>query len=110
MARTRHYAERVNIIKMVKLDGKWRFAPVVERNGKVTRDHVWVKGQDEHHTEGSYYLEWYEDGKRRRQPVSMFDEVVPAARTKAIELQARKAGILLTLSSQSAPTIEAPPI
>jgi len=106
MARTRQYADRVNILKMIKLDGKWRFAPVVERNGKIVRDHVLVKGQDERHPEGSYYLEWYEDDKRRRQPISIFDEVVPAARTKAIELQARRAGILVTLPSQPPPVTE----
>jgi integrase/recombinase XerD len=80
VARTRQYADRVNVIEMVKLGGKWRLVPVVERNGKILRDHVWIKGQDEHHPEGCYYLEWYEDGKRRRQAVSIFDEVVPAAR------------------------------
>jgi len=45
MARTRQYTDRVNIIKMIKLDGKWRFAPVVERDGKITRDHVLVNGK-----------------------------------------------------------------
>jgi hypothetical protein len=58
MARTRQYADRANIIKMMKLDGKWRFAPVVERNTKITRDHILVNGKDEHHPEGCYYLEW----------------------------------------------------
>lgn len=105
MARTRQYADRVNVIKMIKLDGKWQFVPVVERNGKMTRDHVLVHGKDEHHPEGCYYLEWRENNKRRRQPVSMFDEVVPAARTKAIELQARRAGILVTLPSQPEPAL-----
>jgi integrase/recombinase XerD len=38
MARARQYAERVNIIKMVKFNGKWPFAPVVERNGRIVRD------------------------------------------------------------------------
>jgi hypothetical protein len=41
MARTRQYAERVNVIKMIKLDGKWRFAPVVERNREITRTMSW---------------------------------------------------------------------
>ena len=103
MARTRQYADRVNIIKMIKLDGKWRFASVVERNGRIVRDHVWVKGVDQHHTEGSYYLEWYENGIRRRQPVAIFDEVVSSARTKALELEARKAGILVAIPAPTAP-------
>jgi hypothetical protein len=35
MARAKLYSERVNIIKMVKVAGKWPFAPAVERNGRV---------------------------------------------------------------------------
>jgi integrase/recombinase XerD len=97
MARAKTYANRVNIIKMVKIDGKWPFAPVVERKGKIVRDHVLVDGKDEHHPEGRYYLEWYEGGKKRRQPIAMFEEAVPAARAKFIELQARKTGILVEL-------------
>jgi integrase/recombinase XerD len=38
MARAKLYAERVNIIKMVKVAGKWPFAPVVERNGRIIRE------------------------------------------------------------------------
>ncbi len=106
MARARTYADRVNIIKMVKVDDKWPFAPVVERKGKIVRDHVLVNGKDEHHPEGRYYLEWYEGGKKRRQPIAMFEEAVPAARTKFLELQARKAGILVALPAQPAAVAE----
>jgi hypothetical protein len=35
------------------------FTPVVERKGKIIRDHVLINGKDEHHPEGRYYLEWY---------------------------------------------------
>jgi len=94
MARARQYADRVNVIKMVKVNGRWPFARVVERNGRIIRDHVWVAGQDEHHSEGRYYLEWYEEGRRRRRPVESFDLVLPAARAKSIELSAAKAGLL----------------
>ena len=94
MARAKQYADRVNIIKMVKVNGKWPFARIVERNGRIIRDHVWVDGRDEHHSEGRYYLEWYEDGKRRRKPVESYDLLLPAARAKSIELNAVKAGLL----------------
>lgn len=96
--RGKTYADRVNIIKMVKVDGKWPFAPIVERKGKIIRDHVLIDGREEHHPEGRYYLEWYEAGKRRRHPIPIFEEIVPAARAKSIELQARKAGILVELA------------
>ena len=65
MARAKHYDDRVNVIKRIKLGTKWPFAPVVEHNGRIVRDHVMVAGQDEHHPEGRYYLEWYEAGRRR---------------------------------------------
>src|SRR5258708_25914901 len=79
---------------MVKGNGRWPFAPVVERNGRIVRDHVLVKGRDEHHPEGRYYLEWYEDGSRHREPVAAFDLVLTAARAKSIQLNARRSGIL----------------
>ena len=102
MARARQYADRANIIKMVKLNGKWPFARIVERNGRIVRDHVWVDGRDEHHPEGRYYLEWYENGKRRRQPVESYDLLLPAARAKSIELNAVRAGLMAVPEAQLA--------
>ncbi len=107
MARSREYADRVNVIKMVKVNGKWPFARVVERNGRIIRDRVWVGGLDEHHPEGRYYLEWYEEGRRRRKPVERFELLLPAARAKSIELKAVKAG-LLALPGSTATVIEEP--
>jgi len=54
MARAKQYADRVNIIKRIKLGSKWPFAPVLERDGRIVRDHVWVAGRDEQHPEGRY--------------------------------------------------------
>lgn len=88
MARAKQYADRVNVIKRIKVNGKWPFAPVVERNGRIVRDHVWVSGREERHPEGRYYLEWYKGGKRRRQAIASFDQVVEAARKKSLELDA----------------------
>ncbi len=94
MARAKLYADRVNVIKRIKLGSKWPFAPVVEHKGRIVRDHVWVAGRDEHHPEGRYYLEWYEAGKRRRKPVPRFENLLQAARAKSIQLNALKAGLL----------------
>jgi hypothetical protein len=47
MARAKQYADRVNVIKRIKVNGKWPFAPVVERSGRIVRDHVWVSGREE---------------------------------------------------------------
>jgi integrase/recombinase XerD len=97
MVRARTYADRVNIVKVIRAGDRWIAAPVVERNGKIVRDHVLVKGRDERHPEGRYYLDWYEDGRKRRQAAPLFEELLAAARAKFIELQARRAGILVEL-------------
>ena len=104
MARNRQYAYRVNVVKMVKVEGKWPFARVVERNGRIIRDRVWVGDREEHHPEGRYYLEWYEEGRRRRKPVESFDHVLPAARAKSIELNAIKAGLMALPQPATPPT------
>ncbi len=94
MGRSKQYAERANILKKIHLGQAWRFAPAVVRKGKILCDRVWVSGRDEHHPEGSYYLEWYQTGKRRRLAVGKFDAVLEAARRKALEIQAVRAGIM----------------
>ena len=80
MARAKQYADRVNIIKRIKLGSKWPFAPVVEHDGRIVRDHVWVVGREEHHPEGRYYLEWYEGGNagESRSPSSRISCRLPA--------------------------------
>ena len=88
------YNHRVKILKYVKVSDAWRFANVVKRNGRIVRDHVLIAGRDEHHPEGSYYIEWYEHVKRHRQAVADFATVAEAARLKAIEVEALKAGVM----------------
>ena len=95
MARAKQYADRVNVIKRIKLGSKWPFAPVVEHNGRIVRDHVWVAGRDEHHPEGRYYLEWYEAGKRRRKPVPKFEKLRRLPAQNPLNSNALKAGLLL---------------
>jgi len=79
---------------MIKDAGKWRFAPIVERDGSIVRNTVMVNGQEENHPEGRYYLEWYEGGKRRRKGGPVFGDLVAAAQAKFIELEARRVGLL----------------
>jgi integrase len=94
MLKAGQYAKRVNVVKYVKIQDKWRFAPVVQKNGKIVRDHVRVQGKAASHPEGSYYIEWRENGVRRREPVAHFAELVDRARRKLIELEARKEGLI----------------
>ncbi len=94
MARSTQYGDRVNVIKYVRVQDKWRFAATVKKRGRIIRDHVSIAGRNEHHPEGRYFIEWYEVGKRRRRSVGTFENVADAARRKGIELDAVEVGIL----------------
>jgi hypothetical protein len=59
--------KRVNVLKKIKVDGKWRLCPAVIETGGKLKDRVRVHGQIETHLEGSYCIEWREDGKRNYQ-------------------------------------------
>jgi integrase/recombinase XerD len=87
----------VNVLKKVRTIGGWRLCPVVrEANGRL-RDRVRVSGRTEIHTEGVYYLEWRQDGRRLREAIPNSAEVLERARLKSLELEARKAGAELDL-------------
>jgi integrase/recombinase XerD len=59
----------VKLFKQVKINGAWKLTPALfDTKGRIRRDHVRVKGRDELHTEGCYYLEWWDAGKRTREP------------------------------------------
>ena len=62
--------KRANLLKHVKCNSGWRYCPVVWlQNGSVRPNYVLVHGRAEHHQEGFYSIEWYENGRRRRQAV-----------------------------------------
>ncbi len=62
--------KRANLLKHVKGGSGWRYYPVAWlQNGSVRPNYVLVNGKAEHHEEGFYSIEWYENGKRRRQAV-----------------------------------------
>ena len=83
---------RVKILKKVKVGKNWNLYPaVVEPNGKL-RDKVRVRGKVEVHPEGYYYIEWWQDGRKREQ-IEDRAEVVDRARRKALELVANRAGL-----------------
>ena len=87
------YADRVNLLKKIKIGKEWRFAPVVaESNGRL-KDKVRVNGQVEVHSEGSYYIEWWVSGRRFREATTR-EEAVECARHKSVELRAIRAGLI----------------
>jgi hypothetical protein len=51
---------RVSIWKHVRLaEGKWRYCPVLDAEGKIIPDTVMVKGREERHSEGNYLISFY---------------------------------------------------
>src|ERR1700723_3230417 len=60
----------VNLTKRVKTPGGPRYCTVARSaNGKIKANFVVIDGREEHHPEGSYYIEWWNGSKRLRQSV-----------------------------------------
>jgi integrase/recombinase XerD len=94
-------SKEVNLTKRVKTSNGMRYCPVVlSANGRVKPDFVIVNGQPERHAEGSYYLEWRENGRRVRLSVGK-DAADAAARrqSKEAELNARNNGVAVVPDS-----------
>src|ERR1700730_11739829 len=96
----------VNLIKQVKVNGKWRAVKgLCDRKGRVRPDRVRVNGQDEAHPEGSYFIEWWDQGKRRREAAGAnAQEAADKARVREAELTAARYGVI-----PPAPVIDTPP-
>jgi len=58
----------VNVTKRVQIEGKgWRFCEVVvAANGKIKPNVVLIDGQEQVHPEGRYYIDFLQDGQRKR--------------------------------------------
>ena len=86
----------VTLLKQVKVNDKWRHARALfDSKGRVRRDHVRINGKDETHTEGSYFIEWWNQGKRRLEPAGAdAQDAADRARVKQAELTAMRNGII----------------
>ena len=57
----------VNLTKRVQTPLGMRYCAVMlSANGRVKPDAVLVNGKPERHPEGAYYIEWHDNGRRRR--------------------------------------------
>jgi integrase len=60
----------VNLTKRVKTPNGPRFCAVARSaNGRIKANYVEIGGREEHHPEGSYYIEWWDGDKRLRRSV-----------------------------------------
>jgi integrase/recombinase XerD len=88
-------SKEVNLTKRVQTSKGPRYCPVVlSPNGRVKPDLVIVNGQSERHSEGAYYLEWRENGRRIRLSVGKDPQDATARRLrKEAELNAVNMGV-----------------
>jgi integrase/recombinase XerD len=87
--------KEVNLLKRIKTENGWYFFPVaLTAKGHVRSDIVLVKGVEERHPEGKYYLEYRQNGKRIRQPLGRdAGEAHNRRLAKEAELAACNAGV-----------------
>jgi integrase/recombinase XerD len=89
---------QVNITKRIDTTEGNRYCPVVVGpNGRIKPDWVMVNERQEKHPEGAYYLDWNEDGKRRRMSVGTDAASAYNSRArKQRELDAIAAGLIVS--------------
>ena len=88
----------VNITKRIDTPDGRRFCRVVfTPNGRIKPDWVEVDERLEKHPEGAYYLDWTEDGQRRRMAVgSDATAAYNSMKKKQSELDAIAQGLVVT--------------
>ena len=88
-------SREVNLTKRVQTPRGTRYCRVVlGSNGRIRPDVVVVNGRPERHSEGSYYLEWREKGRRVRLSVGNDAQDAAARRQrKEAELRALNNGV-----------------
>ncbi len=59
---------RVNLVNYRRHEGGWQFFPVIKRDGKPAPRFIIVVSDPVSSKGGKFYLDWREDGKRKRQP------------------------------------------
>lgn len=89
----------VTLLKQVKINNNWRHARALfDSKGRVRRDRVRVNGKDESHPEGSYFIEWWDHGKRHCIPAGAdAQDAADKARVKEAHLSAERNGIIPSL-------------
>ena len=91
-------SKAVNLLKRVKTADGWYFFPVARTgNGYIRPDLVIINERVERHSEGAYYLEWWEGAKRIRLSVGKDAADASARRLqKEAELNAVNHGVVVT--------------
>lgn len=87
----------VRVFKRVKVGKTWRNCSLAtDAKHRIRWDHVMVNGREELHREGNYYIEWWDNGKKKQRAVggNTPSEVTDAVRDKSVELTAVRRGLI----------------
>ncbi len=94
-------SSKVNLKKYIKIEGRWRFVPVVKRNGVPFPGVVLIGGQAVRSNSGTFYLESYEDGRRVQRPVGTSPRDAKDAWYRQCQPASSEAGLLAELESET---------
>ena len=96
-------AAAVNLKRKIKQGTKWNFVPVAKKNNRYLPDQVLITGIPTKATGGTFYIEWYEHGKRVQKPVGMDGhDAVEAWKTQTHINNLRSTGVTI---EENAPQI-----
>jgi integrase len=86
----------VKLLKQVKVSNRWVLATALfDSKCRVRRDRVRVSGIDESHPEGSYFIEWWNEGHRHREAAGAdAQDAADKARVRQAELLAARNGVI----------------
>ena len=59
---------KANLKQYRRIGGRWQFVPVVKQDGKPNPKLVLINGEPASSKGGTFYVEWRENGKRKRAP------------------------------------------
>jgi len=83
-------SSRANLKKYIKIGRKWRFVPVHKQNGLPYPGTVIIDGKPVRSNAGTFYLEYYEDGRRVQKPVGQSPREAKDAWYAKMSLQCSK--------------------
>ncbi len=100
---TKTKAAAGSLKRKIKLDGNWTFVPVAKRGDRYRPDEVVIQGLPTKMKQGTFYLDWREDGKRIQKAVGTNGhEAIEAHRVQTKIHELRVSGVAV---EQDAPQL-----
>ncbi len=89
---------KVNLTKRIDTpEGRRYYPAIIAANGRAKPNWVLVNGRPERYESGAYYLDWYENGKRKRLSVGRDSDAAHQRQIRKLaELRAISQGLVVT--------------